>query len=145
VVVLIWDQRRLIVPINQFIERPFQNWTRVSADILGSVFVYTDYTVPVEALRPEIERMVKASKDWDGRFWNLQVTDTTERTLQLRVLATAADASKAWDLRCELREKLVAFLQDTYPQCLPRIRAELPAGGRDSSTQTGPVKVAGPA
>ena len=128
VVVLIWDQRRLIVPINQFIERPFQNWTRVSADILGSVFLYTDYTVPVDALRPEIERMVKASKDWDGRFWNLQVTDTTEKTLQLRVLATAADASKAWDLRCELREKLVAFLQEKYPNCLPRVRAELPAG-----------------
>ena len=125
VVVLIWDQRRLIVPINQFIEKPFQNWTRVSADILGSVFFYTDYTVPVEALRPEIERMVKANKDWDGRFWNLQVTDTTERTLQLRVLATAADASKAWDLRCALREQVVAFLQEKYPQSLPRLRAEL--------------------
>jgi len=143
VVVLIWDQRRLIVPISQFIERPFQNWTRVSADILGSVFLYVDYTVPVEALRPEIERLVKASKDWDGRFWNLQVTDTTERTLQLRVLATAADASKAWDLRCELREKLVAFLQERYPNCLPRVRAELPAGGGDKRAQLGAAASAG--
>jgi small-conductance mechanosensitive channel len=145
VVVLIWDQRRLIVPISQFIERPFQNWTRTSADILGSVFIYTDYTVPVEALRPEIEQMVKVSKDWDGRFWNLQVTDATERTLQLRVLATAADASKAWNLRCELREKLVALLQEKYPQCLPRVRAELPAGDRNKPDGAAADAANGPA
>ena len=99
----------------------------------------------MDALRPEIERMVKASKDWDGRFWNLQVTDTTEKTLQLRVLATAADASKAWDLRCELREKLVAFLQEKYPNCLPRVRAELPAGDRGKPTQIGAAAAAEPA
>jgi small-conductance mechanosensitive channel len=135
VVVLIWDQRRLVVPINYFIEQPFQNWTRISADILGSVFIYTDYSVPVAALRPELERMVKACAEWDGRFWNLQVTDATERTLQLRILATAADASKAWTLRCELREKIVTYLQEKYPQCLPRVRLEAPEDKRLPATE----------
>jgi len=128
VVVKIWDLRRLIVPITYFIEKPFQNWTRVSADLLGSVFVWADYTLPLAELRPAIERLVKDCQDWDGRFWNLQVTDTTDRAMQLRVLVTAADASKAWDLRCELREKLLAFLQQHYPQSLPRVRADLASG-----------------
>jgi len=125
VVVKIWDERRLVVPLSYFIEKPFQNWTRVSADILGSVFVWADYTLPVEELRPPIQRIVESCKDWDRRFWNLQITETTERAMQLRVLATAADASKSWDLRCEIREKLLAFLQRQYPASLPRVRATL--------------------
>lgn len=128
VVVRIWDDRRLIVPLSHFIEKPFQNWTRVSADILGSVFVWADYTLPIAELRPVVQRIVESCKDWDRRFWNLQVTDTTERALQLRVLATAADASKAWDLRCEIREKLVAFIQQNHPQRLPQVRANLESG-----------------
>lgn len=125
VVVHIWDLRRLIVPINYFIEKPFQNWTRVSADLLGSVFLYTDYTVPLQPLREELDRILANSQRWDRKVKVLQVTDAKERTLELRVLVSAADAPTAWDLRCEVREKLVDFLQRNHPQCLPRSRAEL--------------------
>ena len=125
VVVRIWDLRRLVVPLSYFIEHPFQNWTRVTADLLGTVYVYTDYTVPVEAVRTELHRILQASQMWDGKVWGLQVTDSTEHTLQLRALMSAADSSIAWDLRCHVREKLVAFLQQRYPQSLPRVRAEL--------------------
>jgi small-conductance mechanosensitive channel len=125
VVVKIWDERRLIVPLSYFIEKPFQNWTRVSAGILGSVFIWADFTAPISQLRPAIQKIVEASPNWDRRFWNLQVTDTTDRAMQLRVLATSADASKSWDLRCEIREKLLLFLQEHHPQGLPRLRATL--------------------
>lgn len=134
VVVRIWDQRRLVVPITYFIEQPFQNWTRTSADLLGSVFLYADYTVPLGPLREELDRILAASPLWDGKVKVLQVTDARERTLELRALASAADASTAWDLRCEIREKLVAFLQARYPECLPRVRAEvLPGAGGDGA------------
>jgi len=125
VVVVIWDQRRLIVPINYFIEKPFQNWTRVSADLLGSVFLYVDYTVPLKALRDQLDRLLENSTRWDRRVKVIQVTDAKPDGMELRVLVSAADAGTAWDLRCELREKLVDFLQQNYPQCLPRLRAEL--------------------
>ena len=124
VVVRIWDLRRLIVPITYFIEKPFQNWTRVSANLLGSVFLYTDYTVPLQPLRKELDRILEDSTKWDRKTKVLQVTDSKERTLELRVLVSAADSSAAWDLRCEVREKLIDFLQRNYPQCLPRTRAE---------------------
>jgi small-conductance mechanosensitive channel len=125
VVVRIWDMRRLIVPLSYFIERAFQNWTRRDTDIVGTVFIYTDYTIPVEEVREELKRIVAQSRDWDGNVCVLQVTNATERTLELRALASASDASKSWDLRCEIREKLVAFVQKNYPASLPRIRAEL--------------------
>jgi len=134
VVVRIWDERRLVVPLNYFIEKPFQNWTRVSAQILGSVFLWTDYTLPVAELRPVVGRIVEGCKDWDRRFWNLQVTDTSERSVQLRILATAADASKAWDLRCEIREKVLAHIQQHHPASLPRLRAELGSASLPSAT-----------
>jgi small-conductance mechanosensitive channel len=123
VVVQIWDQRRLVVPISYFIERPFQNWTRTSADILGSVFLHVDYTVPIDELRGELTRILKASPYWDGRVNALNVTDAKEHSLEIRALASAADASLAWSLRCEVREKLVDFLQRHYPDGLPRVRA----------------------
>jgi hypothetical protein len=123
--VRIWDLRRLVVPLSYFIEHPFQNWTRITADLLGTVFVYTDYTVPVEEVRAELHRILQASGMWDGKVWGLQVTDATEHTLQLRALMSAADSNIAWDLRCHVREKLVAFLQQRYPHSLPRVRAEL--------------------
>ena len=130
VVVLIWDQRRLIVPISYFIEKPFQNWTRVSAALLGSVFLYVDYTVPLKALRDELDRLLENSNLWDRRVKVIQVTDAKPNTMEVRVLVSAADASTAWDLRCELREKLIDFLQRNYPQCLPRMRAELAGPNR---------------
>jgi small-conductance mechanosensitive channel len=125
VVVHIWDDRRLIVPLSHFIEKPFQNWTRSSAEILGSVFVWVDYSLPLAQTREALREIIEADPLWDKRFWNLQVTETSERSMQIRVLATAADSSQAWDLRCHIREKLIAHLQEHHPRSLPRLRAEL--------------------
>jgi hypothetical protein len=112
-----------VLPITYFIEKPFQNWTRTSADILGTVFLYVDYDVPVDALRQELTRILESSPLWDRKVNALQVTDAKERTVELRALASASNASDAWDLRCEVREKLVAFVQKNYPASLPRVRA----------------------
>lgn len=142
VVVRIWDMRRLIVPLSYFIEKPFQNWTRARADILGTVFIHADYSIPVDAVREELKRVVAESRHWDGEVCLLQVTNATERTVELRALASAADASKAWDLRCEIREKLIAFVQKKFPECLPRLRAEVePAHGlpRGDDSRENPV------
>jgi small-conductance mechanosensitive channel len=123
VVVRIWDLRRLVVPITYFIEKPFQNWTRISADILGTVFLRVDYTVPVQAVREELFRILEASKLWDRKVRVLQVTEAHERTLELRALMSAANAGEAFDLRCEVREKLVTFIREKFPYSLPRLRA----------------------
>ncbi len=142
VVVRIWDLRRLVVPITYFIETPFQNWTRVSADILGTVFLYTDYTVPVEEIRQELLKQVKTTDLWDGKVCGLQVTDSKPETLELRLLVSAKDASQAWDLRCLLRERMIAFIQREYPAALPRVRAELhsqsdsPTAGRAKDSES---------
>ena len=125
VVVKIWDERRLIVPFKRFIEQPFQNWTRKTADIIGTVLVHCDYSVPVEEVRAELKRLCEASDKWDKRVCVLQVTEAGPRELQLRALVSAADSPTAWDLRCEIREQLVAFIRDKYPGALPRVRAEL--------------------
>jgi small-conductance mechanosensitive channel len=125
VVVRIWDLRRLIVPMTYFLEKPFQNWTRISADLLGTVFVYVDYTVPVEEIKAELKRIAENSLLWDKRVCTLQVTNATERAIELRALVSATDASRAWDLRCEVREGLIQFLQENYPASLPKMRAEL--------------------
>lgn len=125
VVVRIWDLRRLIIPITYFIEKPFQNWTRVTADILGTIYIYVDYTFPVEKMRAELKLIAEQSPNWDGKVCGLQVTNTTEKTIELRALVSASDASKAWDLRCFVREKLIEFVQNYYPNTLPKFRAEL--------------------
>jgi len=125
VVVRIWDQRRLVVPITHFIETPFQNWTRVSADVLGTVYFHVDHTVPIDALREELQRLVQDDERWDGRVAQIVMTDVTQTTVQLRALISASDSGKAWDLRCHVREKLVDFVRRNYPQALPRLRAEL--------------------
>ncbi|MGE0113418.1 MAG: mechanosensitive ion channel family protein [Steroidobacteraceae bacterium] len=125
VVVCIWDLRRLVLPITYFIEKPFQNWTRTSADILGTVFLYTDYGVPLDAVRDEFTRILEASPLWDKKVNVLQVTDSKEHTLEIRALASARNASDAWDLRCVVREKLIVFLQQQYPESLPRLRASV--------------------
>lgn len=125
VVVRIWDERRLILPISYFLEKPFTNWTRENSEILGTVYLYTDYRVPVDELRAELDRILEKSEHWDGRVKGLVVTDSKEHTLELRALVSAKDGGSAWDLRCEVREKLVRFLAKNYPDTLPRIRAEL--------------------
>jgi small-conductance mechanosensitive channel len=125
VVVRIWDQRRLIVPLSFFIENTFQNWTRREAEILGTVFLYVDYTVPVDEVRQELRRLLESNEKWDRRAWALQVTDSTDRAVELRALMSAGDAGRAFELRCEIREQLLAFLQSRYPESLPRVRAEV--------------------
>ncbi len=125
VVVRIWDQRRMIVPLTYFIEKPFQNWTRRSADIMGTVFLYVDYTLPVDEVRQELQRIAKRSDLWDGKVCVLQVTNTTDRSMELRCLVSSVDSSKNYDLRCLVREQLIAYLQKNYPDRLPRVRAEL--------------------
>ena len=131
VVVRIWDERRLVVPLNWFIENPFQNWTRTSAQLIGTVYLWLDYRVPLEPLREEVRRLCKGAPQWDGRVCVLQVTDASEHAIQLRILASSADSSSNWDLRCRVREGLLAFVQQHYPESLPRMRAELrePPGG----------------
>ena len=130
VVVHIWDDRRLVLPLTYFIEKPFQNWTRNSAQLLGSVFVWVDYSFPLEEGRKALGRIIESSSLWDRRFWNLQVTDASERTMQLRVLATSEDSSKSWDLRCEIREKFIAYIQEHHPRSLPVVRAQV-AGAQE--------------
>lgn len=122
VIVRLWDLRRLVLPIGYFLEKPFQNWTRTTASLLASAHLYADYTLPVDALREELDRVVRASALWDGHTCLLQVTELTERSMQLRALVSASSAGRAWDLQCEVREKLIAYLQRHHPSSLPRLR-----------------------
>ena len=128
VVIRIWDLRRLIVPLTYFIEKPFQNWTHQSADLLGAVMLNVDYTVPVDRVREKLKEIVTGNKLWDGKVAVVQVTDTPDNMVQLRALVSARNSGQAWDLRCEVREKLIGFLQAEYPHALPRQRAELSGG-----------------
>jgi small-conductance mechanosensitive channel len=124
VVLGIWDQRKLILPINYFIEKPFQNWTRTGSAILGTVFLYVDYSAPIDAIRKEFERLVENHPLWDKRVKVLHVTDTKERTMEVRLLVSANNSGQAFDLRAELREKMIAFIQKNYPDSLPKVRLE---------------------
>jgi hypothetical protein len=114
----------MVVPLSHFIEKPFQNWTRETSALIGSVFLYVDYSVPAEKLREKLMEIVRASPLWDGRVVALQVSDTKDRTVELRALVSAGSAPATWDLRCEVREKLIAYLQQDYPEALPRTRHE---------------------
>jgi small-conductance mechanosensitive channel len=125
VVLKIWDWRRLIVPLSFFFDNPFENWTRSSSAVLGSVLLYVDYSVPVEAVRRKAIEIVQASPLWDGQVANLQVNDAREETLELRILVSAADSGKSSDLRAEIREKMIGFLQEEFPHALPRRRAQI--------------------
>jgi len=124
VVLKIWDERRLVIPLQWFIENPFQNWTRTSSQILGTVFLYVDYGLPVAPLRAELDRLVHGAPEWDKRVVVLQVTDADQRTMQLRVLVSSRNSGLNFDLRCRVREGLIDFLQRNYPQHLPRLRVD---------------------
>lgn len=127
VVIRIWDSRRLIVPISYFLEKPFQNWTRSSADLLGTVFLNTDYSLPVEAIRAELNNILadpEVKKLWDGRTSVVQVTDATENTMQVRILVSAANSGNAFDLRCIIRERIIAYILRNYPTALPKHRLD---------------------
>ena len=125
VVVRLWDERRLVVPLNYFIEKPFQNWTRRTADLLGTVFIYTDYTFPVDKLRHELLQIVQSTKLWDGRVCLVQVTDITPDTMQIRAMVSSTSSGDLFDLRCLVRERLVSFVQENFPNALPKTRTEL--------------------
>jgi small-conductance mechanosensitive channel len=129
VVVKIWDERRLVVPLSYFIEHPFQNWTRKRSDILGTAFLYVDYSVPVEPLREELARVVRDSPLWDKRVCVLQVTNLTERTMELRCLVSSIGSAESFDLRCVVREKMIEFLRENYPSALPTLRFQMPEAG----------------
>lgn len=122
VVVQIWDKRRLIVPTTYFIEKPFQNWTKKSSEILGTVFLYTDYRVPFDALRKELTRILETTELWSGEVNVLQVTDSKPGSVEIRALMSAKDSPTAWDLRVLVREKLITFLQQNYPESIARNR-----------------------
>lgn len=145
VVVRLWDLRRMVLPLTYFIEKPFQNWTYGSSELLGTVFLHVDYTVPVARVRTKLEEIARASKLWDGKVVVLQVTDVPANMVELRCLVSARDAGQAFDLRCEVREELIGFLQAEYPHALPRQRAEIAPFGplRDqpvSSSSIGAVE-----
>ena len=122
VTVRTWDLRRIVVPITQFVEKSFQNWSRVSTDLLGTVILYLDYQVPMGELRKELKRLVENNSKWDRKVCGLQVTDTTEHAIQVRALVSSTTPGKTFDLRCEVREGLIDFLCRNYPESLPRVR-----------------------
>ncbi|WP_428328113.1 mechanosensitive ion channel family protein [Mucilaginibacter sp.] len=119
VVLNIWDQRRLILPINYFIEKPFQNWTRTTSELLGTVFLYLDYNTPIDALRIAFDDLLSKTPLWDKRVKVIQVTDAKEKTIEVRALMSARDSSQAFDLRCYIREGLIRFVRDNHPESLP--------------------------
>lgn len=122
VVIRLWDWRRLVVPLTYFIEKPFANWTRTSSELMGTVMFYADYSLPVEEARQELRRLLEASNLWDKRVCSLQVTDATEKTMQLRALMSAPDSSRLWDLRCYVREGMIRFIESKHPESLPTAR-----------------------
>ena len=125
VVVRIWDQRRLVLPSTYFLEKPFQNWTRTTSDIIGSVFIHTDYTISFEALRAELDRILELTDLWDRNVKVLQVTDAKEYTVETRILVSAKNSPTAWDLRVYVREKMVEYIQKNHPDSLPKSRVSL--------------------
>ncbi len=124
-VVKIWDERRLIVPINYFLDKPFQNWTRVSTDLLGTVFFYLNYNAPLDAMRQELARLLNGNPLWDGKASDLQVTDVKENTIEVRILLSSTNSGNTFTLRCQVREGMITFLQKNYPEALPRTRLEV--------------------
>jgi small-conductance mechanosensitive channel len=134
VVVRVWDERRLIVPLQWFIENPFQNWTRTSAELLGTAFLWLDYRTPMAEVRAELQRICNDDPRWDGRVCVAQVTETTERTIEVRLLVSARNSGDLFDLRCALRERMLEFLNARHPQALPRLRADLAREGGGART-----------
>lgn len=125
VVLRVWDLRRLVVPLQWFIENPFQNWSRNSTELMGSAMIWVDYGMPVEPLRDEFRRLLEASTEWDRDIGTVQVVEAGEKGMQVRFLMSARNSLKLWDLRCHVREQIIAFIQQHYPQYLPRYRAEM--------------------
>jgi small-conductance mechanosensitive channel len=128
VVIRLWDLRRLVVPLSYFIEKPFQNYTRSEAALLAPVTFQLDPRVPVQAFRDKAVEVVRNAKLWDGKTLGVQVTEMKEENVEIRILASARNSSAAWDLRCDVREQMLTWLQDELPWCLPHRRQELIRG-----------------
>jgi small-conductance mechanosensitive channel len=124
IVIKLWDWRRQVVPLSYLFQNPFTNWTRSGSSIIGAVMIYVDYTLPMDAVRAKALELVKRSPLWDGQVASVQVTDARDQVMEVRVLASAADSGRSWDLRCEVREKLIAYIRDEFPYALPRVRRE---------------------
>jgi small-conductance mechanosensitive channel len=124
IVVRLWDWRRQVVPLSYLFQTPFTNWTRSTSSIIGAVMIYADYTLDVDKVRATATEIVRASRLWDGQVVNVQVSDAREQVIEIRILASASDSGRAWDLRCEVREKVIAFIRDELPGGLPRVRRE---------------------
>jgi small-conductance mechanosensitive channel len=140
VIVAIWDYRRLVVPLTYFIEKPFQNWTREHADLMGTSFLYVDYSIPVAALREEFFRVLEESPLWDRKIKALQVTNLSENTMEIRCLLSARNSGEQFDLRCIIREQMIEFIQRNYPDAFPRTRfSAVPV-----DPKTAPMGMAGP-
>ena len=133
VVVKLWDLRRMIVPLTYFIEKPFQNWTRESSSLIGTVIIYLDYRAPIDVVREKFNAILKESKRWDGEVSAAQVTEFKENTMEVRLLMSARSSGETFDLRCEVREKLIDFLQREHPEALPHARQITFAGGTESA------------
>jgi small-conductance mechanosensitive channel len=125
VVIAIWDERRLVVPLSYFLQRPFQNWTLRSSELVQPVFLYLDYSVPVVELRQKLTEILSGSPLWDRRVSVLQITELKEQNVEIRLLVSAADSGQAWDLRCYVREQMLLFIRENFPDSLPRTRVDL--------------------
>lgn len=137
VTVRLWDERRMVVPLTWFIEHPFENWTRTTSQLLGSVTWWVDFSVSVDAIRDEVKRLVELDPRWDGRVASTAVVETSERAMQVRALMSARHSGDLWDLRCAVREGVIAFLRQRHPDALPRIRGELSVGPHDERDEAG--------
>jgi small-conductance mechanosensitive channel len=144
VVIRLWDWRRLVVPLSYFIERPFQNWTRDTQSLIGTIALHVDYSTDVGRIRQRLEQAARESKLWDGAVVNLQVVDSHPRTIELRALVSARTAPQSWDLRCEIREKLLSFIREDMPEAFPRDRNTLspPLADRGDFSERSDARVA---
>lgn len=125
VVIKLWDLRRLVVPSRYFIDNPYENWTHPTQDLIGTIFLYTDYNVEIEKIRDELQRILHTTPLWDNKVGKLEVTDLTERTMQSRILVSARNSGDVWKLRCYVREKLIDYLYKNFPQSLPKMYADI--------------------
>lgn len=137
VVVRLWDLRRMVLPLSWFIQNPFQNWTRETAGLIGAVHLHVDYSAPVAAMRRKLEELVRGTQLWDGEVVNLQVTEARERTMEVRCLVSGRNSGDTFDLRCEIREKMIQFLKTEHPGALPRDRLELEGLPREDRDRAG--------
>ncbi|MFF5446307.1 mechanosensitive ion channel family protein [Streptomyces sp. NPDC012888] len=116
-----WDERRITMPVSYFTSRPFENWSRGGIQMTGTVFLHCDHTVPVPLMREKLKEILDDCDTWDGRGWDLAVTDTTPTTVVIRAIVTAKDPDDLWTTRCAVRERLVAWLAEKHPYALPRV------------------------